>query len=106
MAILDVKTYREPVLKGRAQEVKKMNEDIRDLVANMKDTMMERDGVGLAAPQVGVSKRVIIVQTKQGIVSFINPRIAKRSRATSIEEEGCLSVPGIRLKIKRAKEVE
>jgi peptide deformylase len=80
----------------------------------MSETMQKEDGVGLAAPQIGESKRIIVVnlcssrsQKEQNKpLVFINPKIIKKSKQTEIDEEGCLSVPGVFLKIKRAKRVE
>ena len=72
----------------------------------MVEVLKENEVVGLAALQVGELKRMIVVQTEKGPEVFINPQIIKKSRETIIEEEGCLSFPGLWLKIKRAKEVE
>ena len=75
----------------------------------MAQTMKEKNGIGLSAPQIGVSKRIIVVQTdfeNQDFLAVINPKIIKKSRETETGEEGCLSFPGIYLKIKRAKEIE
>ena len=74
----------------------------------MTETMLKSqpEGVGLAAPQVGVSKRIIVVKTEKGPAVFINPKIVKKSRKKEAEEEGCLSLPGIWLKVKRVSEVE
>jgi peptide deformylase len=95
-----------PVLKKKALEVKEISSEIRGLVKEMIEAMAADEGVGLAAPQLGESKRIIVVQTEQGVKPFYNPRIAWKSREKEIMEEGCLSVPGVRLEIKRPKEVE
>ena len=106
MAVLIIKKLGEPVLKTKAETVIELTKEIKKLIQDMKETMLENDGVGLAAPQVGVSKRVIIVQTGEGIRGFVNPNIIKQGKEKTFEEEGCLSLPGLRLKIKRSKEVE
>ncbi|RLC35306.1 MAG: peptide deformylase [Candidatus Nealsonbacteria bacterium] len=106
MAKLEVKIYPDPVLRKKAEEVKELTEEIKNLGWDMVETLEVNDGVGLAAPQVGVSKRVIIVQTEKGPVILVNPKIIKKSREKETMEEGCLSLPGIWLKIKRAKKVE
>jgi len=109
MAILEIKKFNENVLRTKSKEVREINVKIKELVLNMVETMKKNQGIGLAGPQVGVSKRIITVQVSprsSKIVGLINPKILKKSSETGIEEEGCLSFPGIFLKIKRAKEVE
>lgn len=105
MAILEIKKYPDPILRQRCQEIEKINDEILKLVEEMKKKMIEKNGVGLAANQIGVSKRIIIVQTESGPQVFINPKILNKSKETEILEEGCLSLSGLFLKIKRAKEV-
>lgn len=68
---------------------------LRTLIDELKQTMIAENGVGIAAPQVGVHKRVIIVETPEGPQAFINPRITQKSLRKIESEEGCLSVPGI-----------
>jgi len=104
--ILQIKKYSNPVLRKKCEEVKEITPEIKKLVEDMIETMKKEQGVGLAAPQVGVSKRVIIAETENGVKEFINPKILKKSKETEIMEEGCLSFPDLRLKIKRWKEVE
>ncbi len=106
MAILKIKKYPDPILREKCEEVKEVNEEIKKLVDDMIETMQKNDGAGLAAPQVGVSKRVIVVETEKGPVGFVNPKIVKKGKETVIEEEGCLSFPGLWLKIKRWKKVD
>lgn len=92
----------------KAEEIKKITPEIKELVKDMIETLLkgEQEGVGLAAPQVGVSKRIFIARTENGLAIFINPKIIKKSRGIQTLEEGCLSLPGIYLKIKRAKLLE
>ena len=114
--ILPIKKYPDPVLRKKCQEVKELTEEIKKLGLDMLETMIVNQGVGLAAPQVGELKRIIVVhpilkRTPEEIAArtpqvFINPKIIKKSRETIIEEEGCLSFPNLFLKIRRAKEVE
>jgi peptide deformylase len=98
--------YPDPILRKKCEEVRGVTEEIRSLGFEMIEIMTENEGIGLAAPQVGELKRIIVVQTEKGSEIFINPKIIKKSKETIINEEGCLSFPGLFLKIKRAKEVE
>lgn len=114
--ILEIKKYPNPILKKKSQKVKKITSEIENLGQEMIKIMAKNEGVGLAAPQIGKLKRIIIVQPiKEGFSEgrdkkkpqvFINPKIIKKSKKTIIDEEGCLSFPGLFLKIKRAKEIE
>lgn len=109
MAILEIKKFNEPVLRKKCKKVRKVDKKIRKLIVDMIQTMKKNQGIGLAAPQVGALKRVIVVQTDlegRRILALVNPKILKKSSKTIINEEGCLSFPDIFLKVKRAKEVE
>ncbi len=109
MAILEIKKFNEPVLREKCKKVRKIDKKIKKLAIDMVQTMKKGQGIGLAAPQVGVLKRVIVVQTDLGgqrILALVNPKIIKKGFETEVSEEGCLSFPGIFLEIKRAKEVE
>jgi len=116
MAILKIKKYPDPILREKCEGVKEVTEEIKNLSWDMVETMEENEGIGLAAPQVGELKRVIVIhpikersleeKSKRLPQVFINPEIIKKSEETIIDEEGCLSFPGLFLKIKRAKEVE
>ncbi len=104
--ILEIKKYPNPVLRKKCQEVTEITDEIRNLSQDMKETVEQKDGLGLAAPQIGELKRIIIIQTANGPEVFINPKITRKSKGTEIREEGCLSFPGLFLKIKRAGEIE
>lgn len=109
MAILDIKKFKEPVLRKKCQEVERIDKNIKKLIIDMAQTMEKNRGLGLAALQIGVSQRIIVVQTdfkERRIFCLINPKILKISKEKEIGEEGCLSFPGVFLKIKRAKEIE
>jgi|SRR3989338_5581964 len=105
--IREIKKYPEAVLRKKAEEIKEITPEIKELAEDMTETMLksERDAVGLAAPQVGVSIRMFVAQTRNGPGVFINPEISKKSGKEAVEE-GCLSLPGLWLKVKRAKEIE
>ena len=105
MAILEIKEYGEPVLREKALPVEEVTPEILNLVKDMAETMYTDSGVGLAAPQVGVSKRIILVDGEEdGLIVLINPKIIQ-SEGEVVEEEGCLSVPGIYSKVKRSSKV-
>lgn len=105
MAILKLEKYNSPILREKSLPVKKVDEEIKELVQNMIETMYAESGVGLAAPQVGVLKRVIVLDTEeQGVIVLINPVIVKKE-GESREEEGCLSVPGISTPVQRFSKV-
>lgn len=106
MSVLDVKKYPDPVLRKRASEIREITPEIRKLAADIAETMLKEDGVGLAAPQVGISQKIIAVQTENGPSVFINPKIIKKYGKKVSMEEGCLSLPGIWLKIKRPEGAE
>jgi len=102
----EIKKYPDPILRKKTEEVKEITPEIKKLIEDMKETMINGDGAGLAAPQVGVLKRIIIVDAGKGPLAFINPKIIRKSKETQTIEEGCLSFPGFFLKIKRAREAE
>jgi len=109
MAILEIKKFNEPVLRKKCKKVRKIDKKIKKLVVDMAQTMKKEQGIGLAAPQVNVLRRVIVVQTDlqgQRILGLVNPKITKMSKEKEKDMEGCLSFPGIFLEIKRAKEVK
>lgn len=105
MAILKIKEYGEPILREKALPVKEITPEILNLVKDMAETMYTDSGVGLAAPQVGVSKRIILVDEEEdGLIVLINPVIIK-SEGEVVAEEGCLSVPDIYSQVKRSSKV-
>ncbi len=104
MAVLAVRKYGDPALRRRAADVKDITPEVRKIVADMIDTMYDEVGVGLAAPQVGISLRLIVVSRDEGrdVQALINPVIAVQGgQATA--EEGCLSIPGIFAPVTRAE---
>ena len=99
-----IRLYGDPVLRRKSREVKEMSGDIRKLIDNMAKLMYQNKGLGLAASQVGILKRVIVADVGDGLVSLVNPKILWRQGKDTMSE-GCLSIPGINLEIKRSKEV-
>jgi peptide deformylase len=108
MALLPVLKYPDPRLHLKAKPVAQVDERIRRLVADMFDTMYAENGVGLAATQVNVHERVIVIDTsddKSGQLVLINPEIVAKSQVYKEHEEGCLSVPGFYEKVSRPETV-
>jgi len=106
--ILTILSIPSPSLREKSIAVdleKIKSKKLKELSADMAKTMKEKDGVGLAAPQVGKNIRLIVVNTKDGIICMINPKITKKSWAKEWGEEGCLSVPGVYGHVKRCKKV-
>jgi peptide deformylase len=94
--MLDIYTLGEEVLREKCQKVTEFDNALRILVDAMFDTMDEADGVGLAAPQVGVTKRLFVIHIRGAEKrAYINPQIIETSIETSTDEEGCLSIPGV-----------
>lgn len=109
MAILEIKKYPEKVLKQKAKPVTLFDEDLQTLIDNMIETMYAAPGVGLAAPQVGKSRRlaVIDISSREGkfpLIVLINPVIVNCEGEVEFEE-GCLSLPEYTAKVKRAETV-
>ncbi len=109
MAVVEIKKFNEPVLRKKCSRVQKIDREVKDIIVDMAQTMEKENGFGLAAPQVGVSKRIIVVRADAGdrrILVLVNPKIISKSKKIEELEEGCLSFPGIFLEIKRPKKVE
>lgn len=93
MAIRTIREIGDPVLEKKCKEVKEMTERTRELIDDMIETMYEAEGVGLAAPQVGILKRICVIDVGEGPIVLINPKVVETSGEQS-GHEGCLSVPG------------
>jgi peptide deformylase len=105
MAILEIKEYGDPVLREKALPVEEVTPEILNLIKDMTETMYTASGLGLAASQVGVPKRIILVDGEEdGLIVLINPMIIK-SEGEIVAEEGCLSVPDLYSQVKRALKV-
>ena len=100
MSVLDIRRAGDPVLKEKAKPVAKITKTVRSLLDNMVQTMQEADGVGLAAPQVGVSLRVVVIDVGEGLIELINPVIIA-SEGCETGTEGCLSIPGMYGEVER-----
>lgn len=93
MAIRNIRKDEDPILRKKAKSVEKIDDRVKTLLEDMKDTMYDAEGVGLAAPQVGVLKRIILVDVGEGLLEMINPEIIETC-GEEVDEEGCLSLPG------------
>ena len=121
MSILPVVLYNDPVLREKASVISENNKKLQKLIDDMYDTMYEASGVGLAAPQIGESVRLFVVdadimvededdddlgnKTKYGPMEFINPEIVSKGNELIEIEEGCLSLPDLREKVTRPDEI-
>ena len=98
---LEIKTFGDPVLKTRASRVKEFDETLERLTEDMLATMHEREGVGLAANQVGRLRRVLVAGVEDDEYVLVNPAIEASSEETEAGAEGCLSIPGIQVEVER-----
>lgn len=110
MAVLKILVYPNPILRKKSAPVEKIDKEIEKLLDDMAETMYDAPGVGLAAPQVGVNLRVIVVdvsprdENSPGLIELINPEIIS-SEGEQWGEEGCLSIPGFLSDVKRKEKV-
>ena len=81
------------------------DKDFKKLMADLKETMLAKDGLGLAAPQIDELRRVVAINTKDGVLILVNPKVKKFSWSKKIDEEGCLSVPGVFGNVKRSLKI-
>ena len=104
--ILDIIKIGDERLKLRSKDIEFVDSNLKKFIKNMEDTLKKSKGVGLAAPQVGINKKIILVKPQKEIFVFINPKIIYKSIEMISDDEGCLSVPGEFINIKRHKEIE
>ena len=106
MAVLKVRKYGDPALRRSAAPVGEVTPEVRQIIADMTETMYDEVGIGLAAPQVGVSLRLIVISDEEGrgVQALLNPAIVDRSGEVT-GEEGCLSIPGVFAPVTRAARV-
>jgi len=105
MAVLPILSYLDPLLRRKAKRVRNVDGSVERLIDDMVETMHQIQGVGLAAPQIGVPLRVIVIELPgEETIALVNPQIVKRS-GERLVTEGCLSVPGYRGEITRSTKV-
>ncbi len=110
MAVLEIEIMGARILREKASPVDTMTDEIRLLIRDMFETMYDAEGIGLAAPQVGVSQRILVVDVadegeERHVHALVNPVIVESSRETGTETEGCLSIPGLEETVTRPLEV-
>lgn len=105
MALRTIRTKEDEILRKKSKEVKKITPRTLELIDDMLETMYDAEGVGLAAVQVGVLRRVVVIDIGDGPVVLINPEIIDKSEKEYLEVEGCLSVPGEQGFVFRPEEV-
>lgn len=104
MAIYEILKLGDPALREKAKMVTKFNSNLFRLLDDMYETMVAARGVGLAAPQIGIGKRVVVIDISQGRLELVNPVIID-GEGSQVDEEGCLSVPGYQHDVQRLQRV-
>jgi len=105
MAIRQLRYVGDPILRKVSREVTEINDRIKTLLEDMVETMYEYDGVGLAAPQVGILRRVVVIDVGEGPIKMINPEILEQD-GENVDAEGCLSIPNRSGTVKRPERVK
>jgi peptide deformylase len=100
MALMEVLRFPNPVLRKKCEKVETVDEEIKKIARDMAETMYAENGIGLAAPQVGISKRIFVVDVDEELITVINPEISV-SGEKEIMEEGCLCLPKVSVEIER-----
>ena len=102
LALAQIRQYPDPVLRMAARPVEEFDDDLRRLVVRMSDLMKEANGVGLAATQVGVLRRVFVFSPEEDtVLVLVNPEISRRGKETDVDDEGCLSIQGVTVPVER-----
>ncbi len=94
------------ILRNKSIQIERFDKKLKKLVTEMRKTVITANGLGLAAPQVGINKRFFLMKIKNNFLSVINPKILYKSHQKEIGEEGCLSIPGVWGEVERSKEVQ
>ncbi len=105
MAIREIRKEGDAVLRKHCRKVEALDEKLFQLLDDMAETMHQANGVGLAAPQVGILKQVAVVDIGEGVIELINPEIISQ-RGAAVDVEGCLSVPGVWAHVERPQTVK
>lgn len=105
MAIRVIRTDEDPILRKKSRKIDKIDIKIQELLDDMVDTMVNANGIGLAAPQVGILRRAVVIDVGQGPIKIVNPEIIE-TKGSIKAEEGCLSVPGYSGNVERPEFVK
>jgi len=105
MSLKEIIIYPDPVIKKKSESVEEVDEEIKQLIDDMTETMYASRGVGLAAVQIGILKRVIVVNVGEELVALVNPEILENEGESKMEE-GCLCLPGVLIDVKRSEKVK
>jgi len=106
MKTISLKRYPDPILREKCEPIEEITPEIKELTLAMLEMMKAKNGIGLAGPQVGVLKQIIVIGEIPKVtkaIGFINPKIIKKSKGKEFGDEGCLSIPGIYEKVGRSK---
>jgi peptide deformylase len=102
LALGQIRQYPDAALKMKARPVEQFDDELRSLVGRMKLLMHDAQGIGLAAPQVGVLQRIFVFQTdEESVAALVNPEVVEASEETTVDEEGCLSIQGVTVPVER-----
>jgi len=99
---MDIRTYGDATLRRKAKPIDTIDDEVRNLCQLMVEVMIRENGVGLAAPQIGISKRIFVMDADGELYIFINPELVELSEETEEVREGCLSVPGVNAMLARS----
>ncbi|MGO5074818.1 peptide deformylase [Clostridium sporogenes] len=105
MAIRNIRKYGDELLRKKSRKIEKIDDRILTLLEDMVETMYSAEGVGLAAPQVGILKRMVVIDVGEGLIKLINPEIIE-TEGSQKDVEGCLSVPGEQGEVERPYKVK
>jgi peptide deformylase len=106
LALAQIRQYPDVALRMKARPVEEFDDDLRSLVARMERLMKEASGIGLAATQVGIIRRLFVFQPGEDeVAAIVNPEVAERSDETSVADEGCLSIQGVLVPVERSTEI-
>ena len=104
--IYQLKTYGDSILRDENKKIEKIDDNIKEILNNMVETMKDINGIGLAGPQVGINMRLFVMEPPEGLIKkVINPEFIEYSEIKVDHEEGCLSVPGIYKNVKRPEKI-
>ena len=104
MAIRTIRNYGDDILRKKSRVVDEINQRVLLLIKDMKETMYNDKGIGLAAPQVGILKRIVVIDIGNGPMVIVNPEIVEM-QGSNISNEGCLSMPGVQKNVDRPEKV-